>query len=696
MPNGPVRFVPIWKTAPFLRLVVPLIIGILIGYYFPTLHLFWLPVTCVLALFYLVAHFRALQYPVVYGIILFCLWVSAGAALFTNNQIESKPYFIGNTYKPGSVINATITSMPELKPNSIRAEARVRQWDSVTNTWTLLAGKIILYFEKDSVLPQYQPGTNIAFTKSLQPIRNSGNPGAFKYKEYAASNDWFYQVYLKKGECLIATEKENPGWRIWPMKARENLLTTLRKYIPDKRTLGVAEALLTGYRNDMDKELNWQYAGTGVAHIIAISGLHLGMIQVALLALFAPLKRIKYGRQLVPLLVIGCLWVFALVTGAGPSVLRSALMFTILLFGEVIERKGNSYNSLSASAFILLLFNPNLIFNVGFQLSYSAVLSIFIFSAPIGQWIKTKSKWVNKGWQMLSVTLAAQILTLPFVVYYFNQFPTYFLLANLVALPLSWLALNLLLLLTLVFWWLGPVSKILGSLIHFTIATMNDFIGWIHQLPMARIENIYLSLPQATAMMGVIALVSAWLLLRHKTSAVLALAGLLAFILHREWEWNRQFSRKKLIVYHINRHSAIDMVNGHSAIFWGDMACLEDPLIFRNNILPARILNQVSQSGFIEKDTTGFQMLKVGGKKVLILDKDIDTRRSDKMKVDILILAENIRAKPQWILEKIQCNTIVADAKLPFYRLAQWQIAADSLHLPFHSVAEKGAYQLDF
>jgi competence protein ComEC len=538
-------------------------------------------------------------------------------------------------------------------------------------------------------------GGKIAFTKALQPIRGAGNPGGFDYARYAADHGWFYQLYVKHGEYVISTEKVNAGWRNFPYKARNFLLATLRKYIPNPLNLGVAEALLTGYRNDMDKELSMEYAGSGVAHIIAISGLHLGMIQAGLLVLLTPLARLRHGKNIRALIVIICLWVFTLITGAGPSVVRSAIMFTILLFGDVIGRKGNSYNSLAASAFLLLMWNPVVLFDVGFQLSYSAVLSIFMFSAPIGRWVQSGNRWINKGWQMLSVTLAAQILTLPFVVYYFHQFPVYFLLANLLAIPLSWLALNLSLLLTIFFFWLPPVASWLGKGIDLSIAAMNESILIINALPMSRIENIYLPLPQAILLMVIISLLAGWLLLKNKECAVWALGGLLMFIIYREWVWQRNGEQQKLIVYNISGHTAIDIIKGHEAWFWGDSASLADPWVYRNNILPSRILQQVKKQNLLPVDTAVFHQLVVGGQKIVVVDKDLDTRQSGRVETDILVLAANIKAKPAWILEKVACRTIVADAKLPFYRVAQWQIAADSLHLRFHPVAEKGAFVLN-
>ncbi len=695
MPGTPFSFIPIWRTAPFIRVVIPLVVGILSAYYFPALWQHWHVIMGVVILFLGWAHWKALFYPKIYGVALFACWLVLGASLYRLSRFENHADFIGKQYQKGVLVSATLTTPPEPKAKSFRAEATVRQWDSTTQSWKALSGNIIIYFAKDSFPAGLGIGSKIAFIKTLQPIRGAGNPGGFDYAAYTANQGWYYQLYVKKGEYVISNEKVNGGWRNWPHKARDFLLSTLRKYIPNPMNLGVAEALLTGYRNDMDKELSLEYAGSGVAHIIAISGLHLGMIQAGLLVLLTPLTRLRRGKNIRALIVIICLWVFALITGAGPSVVRSAIMFSILLFGEVIGRKGNSYNSLAASAFLLLLWNPVVLFDVGFQLSYSAVLSIFMFSAPIGRWVQTGNRWINKGWQMLSVTLAAQMLTLPFVVYYFNQFPVYFLLANLLAIPLSWVALNLSLLLTIFFFWISPVATWLGKGVDISIAAMNESISFINALPMSRIENIHLPLPQAILLMVVIALLSGWLLLKNKECAVWALGGLLFFICYREWVWQRNSEQQKLIVYNISGHTAIDIIKGHEAWFWGDSACVTDPWLFRYNLLPTHILFQVKKQNLLPADTEAFHQLVVGGQKIVVVDKELDTRQSGRVEADILVLAANLKAKPAWILEKIGCHTIVADAKLPFYRVAQWQIAADSLHLRFHPVAEKGAFVLN-
>jgi competence protein ComEC len=677
-----------------LRLLLPLVVGIISSYYFPGIFWTYLFFGGLFLLFG--GLLLAYRIPNLFGISFFLFGVFAGGYIYYQSFSKNQDDFIGKRYREGELISVSLISPPEPKPKSWRSEGYVSMYDSSSRAWLPLSGKLIVYLSKDSFKNALGPGSVLLIKKPIQPIKNSGNPGAFDYVGYAADNDWYYQVYLRHDEYLVSGKRVSQGWRIWPLKARNHLLNILKKNIPDKRSLGVAQAILAGYRNDMDKELSWQYAGTGVAHIIAISGLHLGIIQAGLLFLFSPFFKRKYGKPTGYMLIIIFLWVFAIVTGASPSVLRAAFMFSLLLFGKVIGRQGNSFNTLCASAFILLLFQPNLLFNVGFQLSYSAVASIFLFSVPIANLIHTRSAFIRKTWSMISVTLAAQVLTLPFVLYYFHQFPVYFLLSNLLAIPLVWLILNLCLLLTLIFWWLPPLAAILGTAIHIVIAAMNSYIDMIDGLPFSRIENISFSLSETVLLIIILAFFARWVLYAHKQAAMAGFTLLSVLFIAREWKWAKSARQVKMVVYNIPGHSAIDFINGHHAEFLGDGVALKDPNLFRNHILPARIQYRVTDAATLLVDSSLFYTINFGGKKILVLNKLPDLTTSRPVKTDILVLAAPIKIAPERILRVVSADTIVADAKMPFYRIKEWQIASDSLHLHFHSTSVNGAFVLDF
>lgn len=201
--------------------------------------------------------------------------------------------------------------------------------------------------------------------------------------------------------------------------------------------MGIAEALLIGHTNDLDKDLVQAYSNTGVVHIIAISGMHLALIYGLLVWLFARIPLVNKSKIAQVVLILCCLWLFSLLTGAASSVLRSAVMFTFIAVGKNLSKQSSIYNSLAASAFVMLCYNPYFLWDVGFQLSYLAVIGIIIFQKSIYKWVYIKNKWVNKIWQLMAVSLPAQVLTFPVCIYYFHQFPNLFLITNIIAVPLS-------------------------------------------------------------------------------------------------------------------------------------------------------------------------------------------------------------------------------------------------------------------
>jgi competence protein ComEC len=245
-----------------------------------------------------------------------------------------------------------------------------------------------------------------------------------------------HQVYLKEDEFEILSTANKKRFQEFINITRAKVLDILRTNIRGDKELGLAEALLIGYKDDLDKTLVQSYSNTGVVHVIAISGLHLGLIYFLLTWLFKPLKKQKF-KWLRPIFILTGLWLFTLLAGAQPSVLRSAVMFTCIIFSDLFARKSSIFNGLALSALILLCINPFWLWDVGFQLSYSAVLSIVIFMKPVYNWIYFPNKIMDFLWKLTAVTIAAQIFTTPVSIYHFHQFPMYFILTNFVAVPLS-------------------------------------------------------------------------------------------------------------------------------------------------------------------------------------------------------------------------------------------------------------------
>ncbi|MGC4100454.1 ComEC/Rec2 family competence protein [Ferruginibacter sp.] len=433
--------IPVYKTAPFVRLLLPFVTGITIQWYaqlpFVSILLAVTGFGAAIILFkFLPLSFR-FKLQAVQGILINLLLIAFGLFITWQKDIRHSNNWYGNYYNDSGYIIARIDEPLVEKVKSYKANAVAEAFVTADST-IACTGNLLLYFSKDSAAQQLHYGDRVLLNKKLQPIKNSGNPGAFNYEQYAAFQQLFNNAFLKEKDWILLPQKNVNAFKQFIYAARENILNNLRKNInTGKDELGIAEALLIGYTNDLDKDLVQAYSNTGVVHIIAISGMHLGLIYVLLVWLFARIPLVNRSKLLQVVLILSCLWLFSLLTGASASVLRSAVMFTFITIGNNISKKPSIYNSLAASAFTLLCYDPYFLWDVGFQLSYLAVVGIIIFQKPIYNLIYIKNKWIDAVWKLVAVSLAAQILTFPVCIYYFHQFPNLFLLTNIVAVPLS-------------------------------------------------------------------------------------------------------------------------------------------------------------------------------------------------------------------------------------------------------------------
>lgn len=375
-----------WKKAPFIRLLISLMPGIIIQWFWQLHPIIWLfifagALLIVISFFYFPL-FKRYRLGILNGIAILLPFTAIGALLVVHHDIRRSENWVGHYSTESHALLVTLEEPLVEKNKSFKADATAR-YLSENGKFIPIKGKIIIYFKKDSLLPFLEYGSQIIFKKPLQEIKNSGNPGGFDYKRYSLFHGITHQVYLKPEEFIVLPETDKSWLPEFLNNIRENVLTVLRDNIKGDKETGLAEALLIGYKDDLDKTLVQSYTNTGVVHIIAISGLHLGLIYWLLLQLLKPMQHRKYTRWLRPLIIICGLWLFSLLAGAQPSILRSAVMFTCIVAGENLTKRTSIYNNLALSAFLLLCYNPYWLWDVGFQLSYSAVLSIVVFMKPI-------------------------------------------------------------------------------------------------------------------------------------------------------------------------------------------------------------------------------------------------------------------------------------------------------------------------
>ena len=522
----------IWKKAPFLRLLVPVITGILFGFYFnPDISVI---IFSAIVLFALLAAFRFLpksiqfQFKATQGILISMLLILFGSYLTWHKDIRNESAWYGRFHDQKKFIVATIAEPLQDKPKSLKAIANA---DAVilNNTVEKVTGKFLIYFSKDSASQQLKYGDRIIVNKVLSPIFNSGNPGSIDYAQYCAFHQLYRQVYLKPNEWRLLSGKNENYFKSCLFSVRENVVGILDKYLGDSDESSIAKALLIGYKVDLDRDLVQAYSNAGVVHIIAISGLHIGIIYAILLWLFSVLPLIRKSKFLRFLLILLGLWIFAFLSGGSPSSVRAAIMFSFIIIGKGVNRNGSIFNSISASAFFLLCFNPFLLWDVGFQLSYLAVIGIVIAQKPISNWLYFENKILQKGWQLAAVSLSAQLFTFPLCLFYFHQLPLLFLFSNLVAIPLATLALCGLLILVAI----SPLALVafyFAKIVYGCIWLLNHFVLFFNSIPYSLWSGISISVAETFLLYIIIASFVSAFLNKNKQSISICLAFICCFV----------------------------------------------------------------------------------------------------------------------------------------------------------------------
>jgi competence protein ComEC len=685
----------IWKKATFLRLVLPLILGILLQY-FLKLNSSFITVAAI-SIAILILAFNHL--PEVFkfklrffqGVLLTLFLVITGIYLTWQKDIRNHGSWYGHKSNDSTIIIASINEPLTEKAKTYKALAKIER---IVNDDSSHVGKgeFLIYFAKDSIVNTLKYGDRIIFKRPLQPIQNSGNPGEFDYRQFLAFKQIYHQVYLKNTDYILLKGNSAHTFKNLLFRTRDYVIETLNTYISGENESALAKALLIGYRVDLDKDLVQAYSNAGVVHLIAISGLHMALIYGLLYWIAMRLPYLKKSKITRTITILFCLWFFAFLTGASPSVMRAAVMFSFISLGSLFQKNSSIYNSLCVSAFVLLCFDPYLLWNVGFQLSYLAVLGIVVLLKPIYSWLYFKNIIADYVWKMASVSIAAQIFTIPLCFYYFHQLPILFLVANIIAIPLATLAL-----------WgsialiaLSPLDIIavyFGKMVTGFLWLMNYSILLINKAPFALWENVSLSVFDTFLLYAIFICFIIWLLKKNMLAFRFALTFSLLFAGKFSYNKFQSMQQKKIIVYNIPKITAVDFIAGNKYLMLADSGFQVNQLLQRFHVRPAHISLSASKkvlqhvSYWEENNFYGFF-----GKRLLIVNSAIHYFSPNKMRIDYIILTNNAKIKIADLLQAFDCQNFIFTANNSLWRIGEWEKECEELHLRSHSVARQGAF----
>jgi competence protein ComEC len=408
--------------------------------------------------------------------LVFLIMFTLGNVNFLLQDPEHNYSHISAQYLPGDKIIGEIESISTKKSNyrktEILAHYLVRFRDTIATQ-----GKILAYIEDEN--QELKRRDVIFFKSNLNAIQNSKNPGEFDAKSYWNNKQIMLNAFLSEGTFLKignAARKVNDIWD----DLRNYFSAQLDFHLTGEEG-AIAKALILGDRSSLEGETTRKFGNTGAMHVLAVSGLHVGIVVEILTYLFGFFSKwISKNRSII--LILSIIWIYAAITGFSASVVRSSLMFTILSGSTLWGRNYISFNSLFLSAFILLIYNPFYLFDIGFQLSYLAMAGIFLFYPPLSKVLVIKNKWMRKIYDGTMVGVAAQLLTIPVTLYYFHQFPNYFMLTNIGLMIFSFLIL-LLGIILIAFHWLKPLAYLLGIALFYAVFLMLQIINGINELP---------------------------------------------------------------------------------------------------------------------------------------------------------------------------------------------------------------------
>ena len=693
----------LWHSIPLVRLCIPLITGILlfeaVEISLEFLYILSGGLLLVLLLDILVMRLFSYRWRWIPGLSVLLLISCLGYLLTYHHDQRHEADYFSQLATKDVYVQATLNETTSKRKSTYRAIANVEQV-LVNGSWQKSSGMLLLYVADNEASAKLKYGQTLLFKLDAQSVKPPLNPFEFDFQKYMQRKNIYFQQYLKSKSWKVVESGKGVWWKNIAYYLKEKIMAAYMQYIPSRSQAGVASALIFGYRDELDPDLVQAYAHTGTLHVLAVSGLHVGIIYVVLKWLFGWLKRKRSSRVLRTVFILSALWFYALLTGFSPSVNRAAFMFSFIVIAESLKRKTSIYTSIGGSAFILLLTDPLLIYDVGFQLSFSAVLGIIFLHTHIFDLWQPKTIFMNQVWNITCVSFAAQAATCAMGFYYFHQFPNYFLISNLLIIPAS----TLITYMGIILLALLPVPILAtgaGILLDWLIQAANWVVYAIDSIPFSTFNGLTVSLPGAVAIFGILLSLVLFFFYQRKQAVWVALGCSLFLATNKTLERMRYVNQHEAWIYAMPGHTAISVLQGNRAVMLADSGLFAEPK-------PLNI--RTEQHGWythvgsfkllpLQQDMTSTTMvvnqnlLVLGSKKIYLLNKKVSQELNHEL--DALVLASSPKMSLKEIYKKFRFKQLIADQSNSRYRLNKWKAEAKATGLKVHFVDEAGAYKIE-
>lgn len=629
-----------------------------------------------------------------FGCILY-LFVFLGGAGGINQALQQTLYSFS---EQKCVYRAVVSEQPEPKEHSFLCRAFLEERQDSVCTMPVNR-KVLLYISKDSLSEGLRSGDELIFFAHVSPPSNNGNPDEFDYARYLRYKGISGIAFVVSGNWKITGYRFSRSCRQIALEYRDRILDQYRalKFNPDE--FAVLAALTVGYKEELSEDIRETYSVSGASHVLALSGLHIGFLYMMLLFFLKWLPGNTFGVRLFrAVVIITALWGFAFFTGLSPSVVRSVIMFSLLALSVLSRRTGISLNTLALTACIMLVVHPFWLFDVGFQLSFSAVAAILLLYPWLFRQLPVGNSLLKKVWALMSVSLAAQIGTAPLVLLYFSRFPTHFLLTNLLVIPLvsgiMYATVALLVLTPFPMLYTG-FSVVVRSLVDW----LNTMVRWVEHLPLASIDRVWIYPTEAFAFYLV-------LLIGIRYKVVRSLKCLYVFgiciLAMGSFHWvSRMMDRpvQSIVFYNVRGCPVVHCIEacGKSWLAYADSIPDERRLSravagYWNRLhldVPVAITDNFHSSGFWMQD----HLLMFGNKRICMVSDNRWRNKTvaESLNIDYLYVCKGYTGKLESLVGLFHCREVILDSSLSAYYKEAYSEECRRLGLHFISLSDEGS-----
>ena len=674
---------------PFFRLFLYLAFGIIAGSFLEisawlTITLFVFGIGFFLVGQMLKSDILSYKFRWLSGIGIFLCLFSFGSFRF---QERSERVIFSDLYEQATFL-VEIIDEPAEKPRSVLCRVKLeKRFDSIG--YANASGKAMIYLQKDSAALDLKWGDKLLIHTTFAPPQNAGNPYEFDYQGYLQRQGFGASSYIPADNWQKVGSSSGFSLIRFAHHCRAYLLDIFQKYGIKENEYAVLAGVTLGYTADISQEIINDFIASGAMHILSVSGQHVAILFVALAFVLALLDKITLSKKPKLLIIILLLWSYAIVTGLSSPTIRSTIMFSFVLAGQMFDRKVSIYNSIFASAFLLLVYNPFDLFNLSFQLTYTALLGIIFFQPLLKKQLIFKEKWKNWTWDMFTVSVAAQIGILPLQLFYFNQFSNYFIFANYAVIPIA----TFMIYFTVALLVLSPISLLAQPVawcLNWLTWTLNFSVKFFHDLPASMTENIRFGFEQTALLVAAIFALGYFVYNKKFHTLALMLAALCLIFTANTVARYETLTTARLIVYSINGSSATHLISGQENIIISD-----NPVMAQRALKPVKTKYQLRTANYVDLETMeDAKMLVINNKRILLLSNNfLKNKESDEvLNVDYLILKNNVRINLENLSEFINAGCVIIDKSHPEWKRKRLIADCERLGLNYHCVAESGAF----